>query len=89
MAELTEEMIRAAIRTELLDVFPKKVDGAAVPGELMDAMEELVKGISKGVSVAFKKWQLEQTVTIIPPTVVADSVTHIVSGQSPAGSLQV
>lgn len=59
--------------------FAKVVEGETFPGELPDAMEDFVDGISEGISRAWVEWQRKQTVvtTVAGVTVGAASVPGI------------
>jgi len=88
MAELTKEMIKAAIKIELLKEFTKPgEDRTEIPGQLPDYMEKHLDAIATGFANAFKTWQLSQSVLIIPPGVTSPPPLYQAAGLSPAGSL--
>lgn len=89
MPELTKEMIKAAVKFELLKEFTKKEEGVEVVGQLPDAMEKHLEAYSTGIANAFKIWQAAQTVLIIPPGVTSPPPLYQAAGLSPAGSLPV
>lgn len=59
--------------------FAKIVDGETLAGELPDAMEDFVDGVSEGIANMWEKWQKEQTVvtTVAGVTVGGASVPGI------------
>ena len=89
MPALTKAELKSFIRAELLKRDFKRRDfaGNEVPGLLPESMEDFIDGIAEGLSNAMSTWQARQTVTILPPTVIANLTSGIVAGNSGPGSL--
>ena len=85
----TKATIKAALRAALVakknsdnnQLFVKRVDGNPVSGVLPEHMDEFVDALADGITTFWTAWQLNQTVTILPPPLgaVIDTVTFIVA----------